>query len=192
MVTKRAATAALATLFGYMTVVEPLRQGPWYTDVRGRTVLIETVNPSISVAYPKDSELFIGDFFLDVQNWTVTPKASLFKYANGNQIRNSGYVTGWVYDSFGNQIRYYENVAVLEGGIVTISDEFPDGFYKAYFQLRRADGTPVIAQSSSDMTGFCSTVFSVGLITIPPDTLPPDDGPVIPPDDGGGGPFGTF
>ena len=182
-VTKEAAVAALITLFSYMQVATPYRVGGLYTAVRSKSVLVEkaALNPTLTVAYPRDDDLFAGSFWLTTTNWTIVPKARI--YANGKQNVRQGHVVGWVFDFWGNQIRHYTDVIVLPNGTLQIDDTFPDGTYKAYFQLKRTDGTPVIHAASNMMGSFATTRFVVGVHDDPP---PDDWGP--PPDDGGGPP----
>jgi hypothetical protein len=189
-VTASAAKAAMVTLFTYMAMVEPTREGTWHRQVREKTVLVETVNPAIRMMYPLDCEEFMGQFAFQIDNMNFDRG----EYTKGRQYRNWGYVTGWVVDSDGLPVRYYDNVTFMDiDGVCTIDDTFPDGYYKVYFQLRRSDGTPHVMANASDMGGFCSAVFSVGQVFFddtpdtPPNNEPPaDEPPVDEP------PIGTF
>jgi len=185
---------AMITLFTYMSTVEPLKQGPIHVEVRRNSVLIEReqIPPTVTMAYPHDNEQFTGQFLLNTTNWTVTPRTGI--YANGIQTRNQGFVSGCVYNNLGERIREYDHVTVLPNGVLQIEDAFADGDYKAYFQLRRKDGTPVIQAAPSVMNDIVSVVFYVGDRGGPPPDgdPPPDDGPPPPPPDGGPPPDAPF
>jgi hypothetical protein len=148
-----------------LVTFEPTKEGPLNDTMRGATAIVSEVNPSLDILTPRDGEEFEGAFLVAINDFDYRPDLATIpstEFANGFQEVNRGHVHGWVFDEFGNQIRFYGAAnTVFEDGVYIKPDSFAPGLYKAYFQLQYHDHTPVVQATAPAFPAIVSTVFEV-------------------------------
>jgi hypothetical protein len=133
--------------------------------MRASSQIIHAPNPGIEIIEPQPYEPWNGEFVLTFDNWDYQPERATnpqTQFANGFQEMNTGHVHGWVFNEFGQQIRFYGAAGTTFDGTFYIKpDEFPPGQYIAYFQLQNHDHTPAIQVNAAAFPSMQSISFFV-------------------------------
>lgn len=159
------ALSLLSAAISFAVALEPWRQGPIHNRMRQASQIVHGPNPAIEIIEPAPYSEFTGEFVLAFDNWDYRPERATnpqTQFANGFQERNTGHVHGWVFDEFGNQIRFYGAAGTIFDGTFYIKpDDFPPGSYIAYFQLQNHDHTPAIQVNAAAFPSMQAVTFFV-------------------------------
>jgi hypothetical protein len=159
------ALALLGSSLALAVALEPWREGPVHNRMRGESQMVHNPNPSLDIISPLPYGAWDGEFVVTFNNWDYVPEIATnpaTQFANGFQEQGRGHAHGWVFDSFGRQIRFYGAAGTTFDGTFYIKpDEFPPGEYIAYFQLQNHDHTPAIQQTAAAFPSMKSVSFFV-------------------------------
>jgi hypothetical protein len=159
------ALGLVGSLASLLPVIEPLREGQVSNRMRDLSQIKHAPNPGIEIVEPGPYEPWGGEFVLTFNNWDYKPERAtnpVTQFANGFQELNTGHVHGWVFNEFGQQVRFYGAAGTTFDGIFYIKpDDFPPGQYIAYFQLQNHDHTPAIQENAPAFPSIQSVSFFV-------------------------------
>jgi hypothetical protein len=126
---------------------------------------IPSSNPGIQVLSPAPSGLFEGAFRVAITNFDYVPELATNareEFANGFVEPGRGHVHGWIFDSRGEQVRFYgAGGSEYVGNVYIKTDDFEPGSYTAYFALQNHDHTPTIQASAPAFPPIASVAFMV-------------------------------
>lgn len=145
--------------------IEPAKEGRFHDRIRQETMIVSSETPAITVVSPLEGDLFEGEFVVGFTDWDYQPDDAtdpVNAFANGKQRQNTGHVHGWVFNEYGDQVRFYGAAgSTYENDLYRKPDAFPPGIYKAYFALQYDDHTPAIQARAPDFPPIACVSFVV-------------------------------
>jgi hypothetical protein len=164
----RSAWQLLENAFQAMGELEPFREGPLHTFVRGRSVLKHNPSPTVRFVNPLAGGIFQGRLVADIANWEVNPSKAVSagtQFANGYQEQNTGHTHVWVFDDLGGQVRFTGASGLLRNAGTGLYESAPfsllAGVYKACVQLQNHDHTAAIPATAPSFPGIDCVTFRV-------------------------------
>jgi len=170
------AMAAIAAALFMAAQLEPNREGIIHDSVRGRTIIKSNKLPKIQIKSPLKE--WKGSFIVEIQEFDYRPDLAtnpVAAFASGYQEANRGHIHGWVFNSNGEQIRFYGAAqSIYEKPFYVKPDKFPPGEYTVFFQLQNHDHTPIIPVAAPQFPAIASAQFTVtdeesgaGVVNVP-------------------------